>query len=164
MRFEPQNLYRWFYESNYIGEDYSDHYVVYSRYRDSTILNESNFEAIKKDFDAKNIKYTIVRFNHWLSGWYESIMIHDHDIESLRYADGLLNFALDYPILDEDDYMNRRYEALEEIYKDMGGKNGLYSYYGVKPIRSLMKAMSITTIRSMRKSDVMNIIDEMMDD
>lgn len=161
-KYRPKHLYRWEYESNYIGEDYSDHYVVYPTFRDADLVQQSNYETIKKVFDQKDIKYIIVRFNHWLVGWMEEILINENHLGSLRYADDLVGQLEDYPLLDDDDYYQKRYEQMEEIYKDMNGKNGLYSYFGLKSVRSMMKTLGIKTIREMRKPDVMNIIDQLI--
>lgn len=164
--FEPTYLYRWKWECNYMGTDYSDHYVVYSHHRDSDMVNQSNYESIKGYLDDHNAKYSEIRFNDWLVGWFESIMIRDDRIDDLRTADQYIGQLEDYPLLDEDDYLNRRYERTLEIYRyDIHDKNGLYSYYGVEPVRECMKIIgNKRTIRELRKRDVLCIIDLLMED
>tara|TARA_B100000745_G_scaffold177357_1_gene116153 strand:+ start:2063 stop:2956 length:894 start_codon:yes stop_codon:yes gene_type:complete len=122
MSYEPKNLELWKMPPDYFGEHFEDHYVVYSRTRDSDLLNISNFEFIQNELEElqeslanKRIWqcYTIQHASHWAVGWVEIIYVHKNSTEILIKADEIIGNLDDYPVLDEEDYSNRQIEEFE---------------------------------------------------
>ena len=50
MSYEPKNLKLWKMPPDYFGDTFEDHYIVYSKTRDSDLLNLSNFHFIALSF------------------------------------------------------------------------------------------------------------------
>jgi len=99
-------------------EDRENWCLVYTRSRDSGILELSNASVIEKaleDFDEDEC--VAERHNHWACGWVEGYAIRVYKLGTKEvtkafaaYAE--LKLSLDeYPILDEADYSEREYEA-----------------------------------------------------
>lgn len=92
--------------------------------RDSDLLAESNADAIGKmlaEVDPSNLSYSIERFNHWGAGWIDTIVFKalakDGSLSPVYRCLQKIKSALEnYPVLDEEDYSRREYEAtLEDI-------------------------------------------------
>jgi len=81
--------------------DISDFLVVLGRNRDSSILEETNFEAALEMLGGESETVQIHRFGHWACGWFELLLI----APSLE-AQGLeIERKIDsYPLLAEDAY------------------------------------------------------------
>jgi len=123
-------LKKWEKASNYMGEEYQDYYIVYSKNRDSEALVRSNYDSIINMFNSDKIKYINPCFNHWLCGWVEVIMIHKKDINSLVYAiDNIIKPLNDYPILDENLYSE--YEIEENTFFCDNCKKDTYHFEGI---------------------------------
>ena len=110
----------WTMPRDYFGAGWPDYYVAIGRHRDSSLLDNSNFEtfekAMKEIGEADNWQHEeacwqIVRDEHWAVGWVEWIAIHKEVQAHIDKADELLAQLADYPVLDEEDYCNRQYEA-----------------------------------------------------
>ena len=110
---KPDYLEKWEYASNYIGEDYSDYYVVYGRSRDSDLLTQSNWDQLEEEFDGKE-GVEIIRSGHWAGGWVETILIHEDAEDMLMKADDFAKQLSEYPVLDEEDFTNKEYESTIE--------------------------------------------------
>ena len=119
-KFVPKHLEKWERASNYIGENYSDYYVVYAQSRDSDLLTKSNFDVLEEEFDGKE-GVEIVRFGSWATGWVEYIMIHEEADDLLMKADDYMEQLENYPVLDEEDFSQREYDATIENIKWEGG-------------------------------------------
>lgn len=123
-----KNIQKWTYESNYIGDDLREYYVITGRHRDSGILDESNWNYVLKNFDEKEI--LIAHYGSWLVGWSEEILIKEDNYLALERADDLHD--KDVPYFDEMDYYQRVGERAgeleDEIKNDLRNKfqgNGL---------------------------------------
>jgi len=116
-KFEPRCMKKWQDAPNYMGEDLSDYFIVVSKHRDSGLLQESNFETIKRDFaDKEGIE--IASFSHWAVGWVESMIVSEDAPEDvLMELDEVICQLQDhYPVYDEADWSQREYdETLENI-------------------------------------------------
>ncbi len=78
------------------------------RNRDSSIEDESNFNAALELLGGESDKVQVHRFGHWACGWYELIIVHPDLSNELQKIENRLT---DYPILNEDDLSNRECEA-----------------------------------------------------
>ena len=102
----------------YIGERYDDYFVLYTHHRDSDILQESNYQTIKKEFI--NLPGVIERSaNHWAVGWVETLLIHDSAEETIQKGIEIHNSLSNYPVLDDEDLSNREYDLVLEYSKDI---------------------------------------------
>lgn len=156
-----QHISRWTRESNYMGDDYSDYYVIAETNRDADELMDSNFSAIKKTLEDKGIEFIDITFNHWAVGWTEMLMIKEDNEEGLNLADEL-NRSLeeDYPVLDDDDYNERRNERVQEYYKEFRSSGDtLLSFFGERSIRGYMKNYNIKRLRDLKKRNIIEIIE-----
>lgn len=110
---------KWVRSSNYMGEDYSDCFILATHNRDSGILEESNFSAALKRMGGESDSVQIVRFSHWLCGWVEMICIRDSDPDMVQKGNDIENQLEDYPILDEEDFSNREWDAARVLFDEI---------------------------------------------
>ena len=105
-------------------EDADQFCLVYTHNRDSGLLEESNAEAIheamKPFLDREPCDVMEEHHTHWAVGWVDGYAIRVYRrgriTKAFRTWHDLQSRLADYPILDEDDYSNRVYEAtLENI-------------------------------------------------
>src|SRR5262245_41147296 len=97
--------------------------IVYTRNRDSRLLEESNAEAIDRELGPLFKSGDIVpeHHGHWACGWIDGYAIRVYDdtgaiTPAFRRWCELCEQLADYPVLDEEDYSRREYEAtLENI-------------------------------------------------
>ena len=83
-----------------------------ARNRDSDSLEESNFHCGLEKLGGEGEDVEVHRFGHWANGWFEIIVIRPKT-EAAKSAVKLESKLEDYPLLNEDDYCERRYEAGE---------------------------------------------------
>lgn len=114
--FEKTDIPIWEHPPYYSGHSPDGDYVIYSRHRDSNLLENSNYECILRELQQadKNKKYVYdFRANHWGFGWVEYIIVRkaapDHITNLVCEILGALS---DYPILDESDYSEREYNYI----------------------------------------------------
>ena len=107
-------LEKWKYPMYYFGADYSDHYFIYSRHRDSSRLELHNFNEIQTALGDSAI---IARSNHFLVGWVEELLIKDTDADGYLIASILRNKLEDYPILNEISYWDELSNAAAELWQ-----------------------------------------------
>lgn len=103
---------KWKSTSNYMGEDMSEYYILYSKTRDSGVLHRANFAAILAELEDSE-GYEVHTFGHWACGWIEAIMIHEKS-PILGKAENIYSQLQDYAVLDEELYSAmQRAESLE---------------------------------------------------
>ena len=105
---------KWNRSKNYIGESYNDYYVLLSHHRDSGLVEKSNFNSALKMLNGESDTIKVVRFSHWLCGWIEMILIHESDIVSVDKGNEIEKALESYPILNEDDFYERKSEKRDE--------------------------------------------------
>lgn len=94
--------------------------VPLSRTRDCGPLDDSNFEtalAMLEDVDPDGEHYEAHSFGHWACGWFEIILVDPQHPATVEAAEGIAAALEDYPVLDEHDYSERQYEALNEAWQ-----------------------------------------------
>ncbi len=98
--------------------------VLYTHHRDSGLLDQSNAvaiaEALEPFTDTDDPDVIAERHSHWSVGWIDGYAIRvyrDGEItDAFRRWHELAERKGDYPVLDEEDYSRREYEAtLENI-------------------------------------------------
>ncbi len=93
--------------------------IVYTENRDSGLLDQSNAAAIDGAMEplteADDPDVVAEHHHHWACGWVDgySIRVHrDGQItEAFKAYHALAERLADYPLLDEEEYSNREYEA-----------------------------------------------------
>jgi hypothetical protein len=101
--------------------------IVYVSNRDSGLLDQSNADAIGKlmepFLDGDDVRSE--SHGHWACGYVDgySIRVYRPDgtiTEAFRAWCGIQERQADYPVLDEEDYSRREYEATLENIRDAG--------------------------------------------
>lgn len=88
-------------------------------HRDAEALNESNWSVINPTMDKADsfghVSEHAGTFVHTegscLNGWNDSVMVRIDDAVALREAMNFVNALSDYPVLDEEDYSQREWDA-----------------------------------------------------
>ena len=85
------------------------------RTRDSGPLDESNFASALRILGDESETLEVHRFGHWGPGWFEIILLHPS-----RQGEGeeIERRLENYPVLDDDDFSEREYEAANDIWRD----------------------------------------------
>ena len=99
-----------------------DWMIYYTHHRDSGLLDQSNAEQIRKKLEpfTEGDDPDVVEesHNHWAVGHIDGFSLHvfrEGEItEAFRTLHKLLESLAGYPILDEEDFSNREYEATIE--------------------------------------------------
>jgi hypothetical protein len=113
----PKHLKKWKLPSYYFGEHWDGWYVFMTTHRDVDLLDESNWECIKRDIGEnpsaaqKEKGLLIVEESHWAVGWVQWMGIHETDYELLMRADDIKAALDDYPVYDDEDYSGRQWES-----------------------------------------------------
>ena len=94
-------------------------YVIYSRNRDSSILEETNFTAILEDLGGEGDLVRVIRHGHWACGWIEYITVDDTAPDSLLDQCVEIVRALDrYPVFSDTAYGEAQYDAAFQYWQE----------------------------------------------
>lgn len=97
--------------SNYLGEIPEENlYCILTRNRDSDILSESNFQCALARLGGESEDVVIHRFGHWACGWWEALSVK-MGTEAYKEAMKIAAELEGYPLLDDEDYSQRQYDA-----------------------------------------------------
>ena len=123
-----EHLTKWKHPSDYGGFSPDGDYVILLRTRDSTILDNSNYELAFQqlqdiasnhrtdELDPDKYVYDF-RAGHWACGWIEYIIVEaDSPQPILDLAAEIVCALADYPVLDESDYSDRQYKEMTDYY------------------------------------------------
>ena len=98
-------LKRWSSAENYMGEDFSDYFIVTSFTRDSNVIEVANFIAIASylmDIENESERgWKIARFGHWACGYLYCMLVHK-DSPLLSLCEEIALSLREYPIFDDD--------------------------------------------------------------
>jgi hypothetical protein len=98
--------------------------IVYTHHRDAGLLDQSNAEAIRKAlepfFDADEPDVIAERHGHWAVGWIDGFAVRvirgGQITEAFKAYHELAERLANYPVLDEEDFSRREFDAtLENI-------------------------------------------------
>ena len=113
----------WTMPRYYFGATWEEYYVVTGRHRDSSLLDNSNYEITLARLKAEASKLNWLdddnpalvdpHESHWAVGWVEWIGVHKDCRSLIDMAEDILDQLDDYPVLDEEDWSKRQYEAFE---------------------------------------------------
>ena len=123
---KSEYLTKWEYPSDYGGFSPDGDYLIYSRNRDSSILENCNYEMILEQLTK--LSDTLVtdeeepfaydfRAGHWACGWVEYILISANSPDQLiTEAEEIVCALADYPVLNESVYSDKQTEAVYEYW------------------------------------------------
>lgn len=113
---------KWETQDNYLGRDMSEYYVLYSKSRDSNIMQRHNFDAILEAIGGeKEGSVEVHCFGHWAWGYVEAIMIHESDAEAVAKGEAIREDLASCPIYgDEHNYWEMLYVEAREYWKGAG--------------------------------------------
>lgn len=94
-------------------------YVIYSRNRDSSILEETNFAAILEDLGGEGDLVRVIRHRHWACGWIEYITVDDTAPDTLldRCVD-IIRALEGYPVFSDAAYGEAQHDAAFKYWRD----------------------------------------------
>jgi hypothetical protein len=97
-------LKRWKTAENYLGEDFSDYYVVTHFTRNSNVIEVANFIGIAShlmDIEPESEKgWRIARFGHWVCGYVYCIFVHK-DSHLVKECEEIALSLREYPVFDD---------------------------------------------------------------
>jgi len=97
-------LKRWENAPNYMGEDFSDYFMVTSFTRDSNVYEVANFIGIANylmDIEPESEQgWKIARFGHWMHGYLYFILVHK-DSPLVALCEAIARSLREYPVFDE---------------------------------------------------------------
>jgi len=98
-------LKRWESAPNYMGEDFSEYFIVTSFNRDSNVYEVANYLAIARYLSAiepeSDNGWIIVRFGHWACGYFYSILVHENS-PLVEECEEIARALREYPVYNED--------------------------------------------------------------
>lgn len=96
--------------------------VPVSRTRDSGPLGQSNFETALEWLGGESETVEVHTFGHWGPGWYQIILVSPSDEKALGVIKEIRSALENYPVLSDDDFSSREYEAQCEAWENMSVK------------------------------------------
>lgn len=113
-------LERWVRCDNYMGENFSDYYVVAGQNRDSNYVQQSNFIAATERLGGENEPTVIIaRSNHWACGWVDFLMVHKDALDKIEIAERIDEDIENCIILDWENYDAIRQPEIERLYHEI---------------------------------------------
>ena len=112
--------------NNYIGDIPDAEWLcLMTRTRDSDSVTESNWRValaqLGGESDDGEGEVQVFHFGHWACGWWEALAVRSGG-EKEKIAQQLFEELEDYPILDEEDLMNLRYENADALWNQMDAR------------------------------------------
>ena len=126
------NLERWKRCDNYMGEDFSDYYMVTGQNRDSNYVQQSNFIAATERLGGENEPTVIIaRSNHWACGWVDFLMVHKDALDKIEIAERIAEDIENCIILDWDNYDEIRQPEIDRLFAEIKNdiENGNRKYW-----------------------------------
>lgn len=132
----------WEHPSNYGGFSPDGDFVILTRTRDSSALEQSNyaaaFETLREvaaafpdpeddDEDERSVGWVYdFRACHWGCGWVETLLVRADAPELVLITAGEIICALaEYPVLDDEDFNERENDQIDESWAYLSTKERL---------------------------------------
>ena len=87
------------------------------RNRDSNSFDSSNWDQQLEMLGGESKRAQIHRFGHWACGWFEIVLINPRS-KLVKIGNQIESQLENYPILDENDWSQREFEAYCTAFKD----------------------------------------------
>lgn len=114
------NLEKWKRCDNYMGEDFSDYYMVAGQNRDSNYVQQSNFIAATERLGGENEPTVIIaRSSHWACGWLDLLMVHKDALDKIEIAEKIDEDIEENIILDWENYDEIRQPEIDRLYQEI---------------------------------------------
>ena len=124
-------LKRWENAPNYMGEDFSEYFIVTSFTRDSNVCEVANFIGIANhlmDIEPESEQgWKIVRFGHWACGYLYCIIVHK-DSPLVPLCEEIAKALREYPVFDENvltECESMIEESLESLSENVDTETGM---------------------------------------
>lgn len=131
-------LNKWETPDSYAGHNPVGDYTIYSRSRDSSIMENSNYELIlwellglaepfdKLRDDGEPYVYDF-RAGHWACGWVEAIIIRqDAPKQIIERAQEIEAALADYPVYSDEDYYLEQMKEIHRYWNDINISERIY--------------------------------------
>jgi hypothetical protein len=113
----------WDSSANFVGEKPKG-YALYSRNRESSILETINFEEFLRRLGGESESVTIVRHRHWACGWIEYLMLKEDAPHTLIETAIEITKSLDaYAILNEELYTEAQLDSMRKHWDNLSMKD-----------------------------------------
>ena len=112
----------WDSAKNYIGtplDTLANWSVVMTRNRDSDFLTQHNWDEAVALLGGESEEVAIHRFGHWACGWWEALCVKG---EKQEKGQEIVEQLESYPILNEDTFSEKEYEAAQEYWAGLSVK------------------------------------------
>jgi len=128
----PYDLPVWETPDSYFGFDPVGDFVIIGRSRDSSIMENVNYDEVFDDLQKLEQELDIesedgepfvydYRANHWAVGWVETVLIKKEAPDALQArAYETLAALADYPCIDDSKYSDAQYEEMESYWEREG--------------------------------------------
>lgn len=93
--------------------------------RDSGVMTESNWHAALEMLGGESDVVQVHRFGHWANGWFELILIDPAAEDKVKTAEEIEATLADYPVLNDEDYSAREWEAAAHWWEHCGMRERL---------------------------------------
>ena len=110
---------KWYATDNYLGQDMSEYYILYSVTRDSGILDRANFDSILEEIGGESDSVQVHHFGHWACGWIDAIMIHKSDVAMVAKGKDIQAQLSVYSVFNAQVYYDMVYHAAVEYWEYM---------------------------------------------
>ena len=185
---------KWTRASNYAGPDWHNYALVVSCHRGSDLLEQCNLEAATsflepfttkdasdetlalfyaecdnkdemKDLKEELRAAVVVTNNHWAVGWVKYLMVDLGDRDAVLAAGAILQDLDDYPILDENAYIEAEDKAIDECWKSMRQTERVYilkrAYFSEQDAQRYAALDTIEQVLDESADDTGNIWEQM---
>ena len=137
--------------ANYVGDIPSGEWAcLLTRTRDSQTLTESNWRVALKMLGGESEEVEVHRFGHWACGWWEAIAIKK-DTNAYKKALEIEKSLEDYPLLDDEDYIELQDDQAQEIWKNCFNAKNRIEY--IREHRDEFDFNSFSDLRSQVKGE-----------
>ena len=115
----------WKTPSCYTGFNPIGDFLIVSKTRDSSLLEQCNFDEILKELEAlqdpneENCVYTFTA-SHWACGWVEYLMIDKNAPNNiLQVASEIICALSDYPVFNDEKYSELQYNEVFNYWENL---------------------------------------------
>jgi len=109
-------------DANFVGTK-PQGYCIYSRNRDSSILEQVNFSEILKELGGESETVEVVRHRHWACGWIEYLIVsREAPTDLLDRCVEICKALKDYPVYSDTAYGDAQCEAIYDFWDQMSLK------------------------------------------
>lgn len=145
---------RWKWEENYLGEDFSDWYIIYSLPYEPSSVEEANFRYLERNYGDRLEKHS---FGHYGGSFDQLLAPPTTSLELLSEIENLLSRAETvYPVLDDDIHSEVEHERSCALWDSVG------VYYTIEALTEHLTEDEIEELKDL-SSDLWEIVNHCFD-